>query len=69
MKSRVLLISFLVKPHKQSFLPKQEPRKNKENTGFPLKDCGNDGKSNVFLLMVFLVKRLYSAIHGEIENP
>ncbi len=45
----------LVKPHKQSFLRKQESRKTKENTGFPLKDCGNDGKTNVLLLMVFLV--------------
>ncbi len=45
----------LVKPHKQSFLRKQESRKTKENTGFPLKDCGNDGKTNVLLLMVFLL--------------
>ena len=60
----------LVKPYKQSFLPRikvrgklqQESRKTKENTGFPpacpvgrLKDCGNDRKSNVLLLMVFLV--------------
>ena len=52
----------LVKPHKQSFLRKQESRKTKENTGFPpacpvgrLKDCRNDGKSNVLLLMIFLV--------------
>ncbi len=48
-------MSLLVKPHRQSFLRKQESRKNKENTGFPLKDCGNDGKTNVLLLMVFLV--------------
>ncbi len=47
-------MNLLVKPHKQSFLRKQESRKKKENTGFPLKDCGNDGKSNVLLLMVFL---------------
>ncbi len=46
----------LVKPHKQSFLRKQESRKTKENTGFPPKDCGNDGKSKVLLLMVFLVR-------------
>ncbi len=51
-------MSSLVKPHKQSFLRKQESRKTKENTGFPLKDCGNDGKSNVLLLMVFLVIQL-----------
>ena len=48
-------MSSLVKPHKRSFLRKQESRKTKENTGFPLKDCGNDGKSNVLLLMFFLV--------------
>ncbi len=41
MVSDVLLMSSLVKPRKQ------ESRKTKENTGFPLKDCGNDGKSNV----------------------
>ena len=61
-------MSSLVKPYKQSFLPRigvrgklqQESRKTKENTGFPLKDCGNDRKSNVLLLMVFLVtKRKY----------
>ncbi len=51
----VILMSLLVKPHRQSFLRKQESRKTKENTGFPLKDCGNDGKSNVLLLIVFLV--------------
>ncbi len=49
-------MSSLVKPYKQSFLRRQESRKTKENTGFPLKDCGNDGKTNVLLLMVFLVK-------------
>ncbi len=57
-------MSSLVKPHKRSFLRslslhvvsrEQESRKNKENTGFPLKDCGNDEKSKGLLLMVFLV--------------
>ncbi|OGW04075.1 MAG: hypothetical protein A2889_00605 [Nitrospinae bacterium RIFCSPLOWO2_01_FULL_39_10] len=52
---QLILISSLVKPHKQSFLRKQESMKTKENNGFPLKDCGNDGKSNVLLLMFFLV--------------
>ena len=52
-------MSSLAKPHKRSFLRKQESRKTKENTGFPLKDCGNDGKSNVLLLMVFLVSQNY----------
>ncbi len=60
--SLLLIISSLVKPHKQSFLRKQESRKNKENTGFPPKDCGNDGKTNVLLLMVFLVIRFSSTI-------
>ena len=47
----MLLRSSLVKPHKRSFLRKQESRKTKENTGFPPKDCGNDGETNVALLM------------------
>ncbi len=55
-------MSSLVKPHKQSFLRKQESRKTKENTGFPLKDCGNDGKSNVLLLMIFLVNRMQCSL-------
>ena len=59
-------MSSLVKPHKQSFLRKQESRKNKENTGFPLKNCGNDGKSNVLLFMVFLVRRLYFTLSENI---
>ncbi len=50
-----LLMGSLVEPHKQSFLRKQESRKTKGNTGFPLKNCGNDGKSNMLLLKVFLV--------------
>ncbi len=48
----ITLMSLLVK---QSFLRKQESRKAKENTGFPLKDCGNDRKSNVLLRVGFLV--------------
>ena len=55
----------LVKPHKQSFLRKQESRKTKENTGFPLKDCGNDGKTNVLLLMVFL---LFTCINMKLKG-
>ena len=51
----LLLMNSLVKPHKESFLRRQESRKTEENTGFPLKTRGNDGKSNVLLLMVFLV--------------
>jgi len=51
-----LLMSSLVKPHNWSFLRKQESRKIKEKTGFPLKNCGNDGNiSNVLLLMNSLV--------------
>jgi len=39
-----------------SFLRRQESRKTKEKTGFPLKNCGNDGNiSGVLLLMVSLV--------------
>ncbi|MDP3297226.1 MAG: hypothetical protein Q8N09_06480, partial [Thermodesulfovibrionia bacterium] len=45
----------------------QESRKTKENTGFPLKDCGNDGKSNVLLLMVFLVIIHYSVKKNKIK--
>src|SRR4030042_6674352 len=49
-------MSSLVKPHNWSFLRKQESRKIKEKTGFPLKNCGNDGNiSNVLLLMNSLV--------------
>jgi len=49
-------MSSLVKPHNWSFLRKQESRKTKEKTGFPLKNCGNDGNiSNVLLLMNSLV--------------
>jgi len=51
-----LLMSSLVKPHNWSFLRKQESRKIKEKTGFPLKNCGNDGNiSNVLLFMNSLV--------------
>ncbi len=57
MKNAKLLMSSLVKLHKQSFLRRQESRKNKESTGFPLKDCGNDGKSNVLVLMIFLLNK------------
>src|SRR3989338_741630 len=53
--SAIIMSLCIVKPHKQSFLQKQESRKTKENTGFPLKNCGNDGKSIVLLLMVFIV--------------
>ena len=55
-QSILLLMSSLVKPHNWSFLRKQESRKIKEKTGFPLKNCGNDGNiSNVLLLMNSLV--------------
>jgi len=57
-----LLMSSLVKPHNWSFLRKQESRKIKEKTGFPLKNCGNDGNiSNVLLLMNSLVLTNYYA--------
>ena len=55
-RMRHILMSSLVMPHSQSFLRKQESRKTKENTGFPLKNCGNDGKNNVLLLMGLLSK-------------
>jgi len=49
-------MSSLVKPHNWSFLRKQESRKIKEKTRFPLKNCWNDGNiSNVLLLMNSLV--------------
>jgi len=56
-KKRIfLIIGSLVKPHKWSFLRKQESRKNNWKTGFPLKDCGNDeNRSEVFLIRNFLV--------------
>ncbi len=57
-------MSLLVTPRKQSFLRKQESRKNKANTGFPLKDCGNDGKSNMLLFMVFLVSLRVLAVYS-----
>ena len=42
--------------YNRSFLRRQESRKSKEKTGFPLKNCGNDGNiSNVFLLIIFLL--------------
>src|SRR4030042_261548 len=51
-----LLMSSLVKPHNWSFLRKQESRKIKEKTGFPLKNCGNDKNiSNILSLMVSLL--------------
>ena len=51
-----ILISSLVKSHNRSFLRKQESRETKEKTGFPLKNCGNDGNiSNVALPLNYLV--------------
>ena len=45
-------MSSLVKSRNRSFLRKQESRKTNEKTGFPLKNCGNDGNiSNVALLL------------------
>src|SRR4030042_3513732 len=64
-----LLMSSLVKPHNWSFLRKQESRKIKEKTGFPLKNCGNDGNiSNVLLLMnslVILQGQTFSSLTGQ----
>jgi hypothetical protein len=49
-------MSSLVKSRNGSFLRKQESRKTKEKTGFPLKNCGNDENiSNVLLLLNSLV--------------
>ncbi len=61
-KKALLPMSLLVKPHKQSFLRRQESRKTKENTGFPLKNCGNDGKSKGLLLMSSLVNKFLNNV-------
>src|SRR4030065_1561522 len=51
-----ILMSSLIKSHNRSFLRKQESRKTKEKTGFPLKNCGNDKNiSNILSLMVSLL--------------
>jgi len=49
-------MSSLVKSRNRSFLRRQESRKTKEKTGFPLKNCGNDENiNNVALLLNSLI--------------
>ena len=72
----MLLMSSSGKLHEQSFLQnlslhvvsrEQESRKTKENTGFPLKNCGNDRKSNVLLLIVFLVSIIFGLWYPDLS--